>query len=78
MTERPDPAIDEIARRLEAERPVPRPAFRGDLRRSLVADTERPLALGRVRRLVFAYAGSGFCLLAVAAVGLAGVGPLAS
>ena len=78
MTERPDPAIDEIARRLEAERPVPRPAFRGDLRRLLVADSQRPLALGRVRRLVFAYAGSGFCLLAVAAVGLTGVGPLAS
>lgn len=78
MTERPDPALDEVARRLEAERPVPRPGFRGDLRRRLVADSERPLALGRARRLVFAYSGSGFCLLAVAAVGLAGVGPLAS
>ena len=78
MMSDPDPALDEIARRLEAERRMPRPAFRGDLRRLLVASSERPLALGRVRRLVFAYAGSGFCLLAVAAVGLAGVGPLAS
>jgi hypothetical protein len=34
--------------------------------------------LRRVRRLITACAGSGGLLLAIAAVGLAGVGPLAS
>ena len=40
-----------------------------------LADRSQPI---RVRRLIVAYAGLGFCLLAVAAVGLAGVGPLAA
>jgi hypothetical protein len=78
MTDERDPALDETVRRLEAERPVPRPAYRGELRRRLMAEAGRLPQPTRVRRLILAYAGSGFCLLAVAAVGLAGVGPLAA
>lgn len=71
-----NPELDEITTRLEAERPIPRPAFRGDLRRHLVELTgsRRPTPT-RLRLAITAYAGSGTALLAVAAVGLAGVGP---
>jgi hypothetical protein len=67
-----------MGERLERDRPLPRPAFRGDLRRSLMA--ARPgsrVAAGasRWRVLVATYSGLGAVLLAVAAVGLAGVGP---
>jgi hypothetical protein len=78
MTQDHEPELDAIARRLERERPLPRPAFRGELRRRLVAGGARPLSLTRVRRQILAYAGSGFCLLAVAAAGLVGLGPLAT
>jgi hypothetical protein len=64
----------ETARLLEQERPVPRPAFRGELARQLHARSPRPQ---RMRLLIGAYAGSGLALLAVVAVGLAGAGPLA-
>jgi hypothetical protein len=64
------------AERLERDRPLPRPAFRGDLRRSLLAPRRVPAgAAGRWRVLVATYSGLGALLLAVAAVGLAGVGP---
>ena len=67
-----------LATRLEAERPVPRPAFRGDLRRALLgAADRRPAAPARLRLMITAFAGSGTVLLAIATVGLAGVGPLA-
>ncbi len=65
----------ETARLLEEHRPVPRPAFRGQLARRLRTRTSSPYP---VRRLIAAYAGSGFALLLVAAIGLAGVGPLAA
>jgi hypothetical protein len=73
-------AIDRIGERLLAERPAPRAAFRAALRAHLAE-----LAGGRrvawrprrLRALVGAYAGSGVVLLAIAAVGLAGAGPLA-
>lgn len=69
---------DRIAEMLEAERPVPRAAFRGDLRRALLARERRaPQAPPRLRVMIAAYAGSGAVLLAIAAIGLAGVGPLA-
>jgi hypothetical protein len=68
---------DPVAARLRAERPVPRPQFRGDLRRALIAQ-RGPRRPRRLHALIAAYAGSGLCLLAVAAVGVAGVGPLAS
>jgi ferric-dicitrate binding protein FerR (iron transport regulator) len=67
--------LSETARLLEEHRPVPRPAFRGQLARRLRTRSRRPSS---VRRLIAAYAGSGFALLLVAAIGLAGVGPLAS
>ena len=88
--EMPDPERDEVldpklgaaerkrlletARVLERERPVPRPAFRGELARQLRARSTGPR---RVRLLIGAYAGAGLVLLAVVAVGLAGAGPLA-
>jgi hypothetical protein len=64
----------ETARLLERERPVPRPAFRGELARQLRARSPGPR---RLRVLIGAYAGAGLVLLAVVAVGLAGAGPLA-
>jgi hypothetical protein len=82
-----DPALDSrererlagLARRLETERPVPRAAFRGALGRRLLRQLERHRARpGRLRILITAYAGSGLFLLAVAALGVAGAGPLAA
>jgi hypothetical protein len=73
------PELDQIARRLQDERPTPRSAFRRELRRRLLEATERQSArLRRPRILIAAYAGSGSVLLAVAALGVAGVGPLAA
>lgn len=74
-------ALVRTAERLERNRPYPSPAFRGELRRSLLAD-RTPRARARatgpasVRRLIAIYAGSGAALLLVAAVGVAGAGPL--
>jgi hypothetical protein len=76
---RDDDGIDRIETRLEAERPVPRPAFRGDLRRQLVSRAERrSVAPPRLRLLIAGFASSGTVLLAIAAIGLVGVGPLAA
>jgi hypothetical protein len=73
------PELDQIARRLQDERPTPRSTFRRELRRRLLEATERRSAqLRRPRVLIAAYAGSGTVLLAVAALGVAGVGPLAA
>jgi hypothetical protein len=73
------PQLTKVDERLRAERPIPRPAFRGALGRSLLAGLEPSgERLGRVRALVAAYAGSGLCLIAIAAVGVAGAGPFAS
>jgi hypothetical protein len=87
----PDPDRDEIldpklgptertrllqtAHQLEHARPLPRPDFRGKLARRL---RTRPADPERVRMLISAYAGSGLLLLMVVAIGLAGIGPLAS
>ena len=73
-----DHGLDQIAARLERERPVPRAAFRGELGRRLADRSHRQLRSTRPRLLVTAYAGSGALLLAIAAIGLAGVGPLAA
>lgn len=72
-------AIDRVGERLLSERQRPRPAFRAELRAQLSAKAPareqwRPK---RLRVLVAAYLGSGLTLLAVAAVGLSGAGPLA-
>ena len=80
-----DPALDakerdtlaRLSHRLERERPVPRPAFRGSLGRTLARQLEpHRAAPPRLRLLIGAYAGSGLALLAAAAIGVAGVGPL--
>ena len=71
--------FDDIERKLDAERPVPRPAFRGNLRRSLMSAARvRPEPPRRLRLAIAAYAGTGLLLLAIAAVGLAGAGPLSA
>ena len=86
----PDPERDEIleprlppaererllatARLLEQARPRPRPAFRGALARRVSARSAGPQ---RLRVLIGAYAGSGLALLALVAIGLGGLGPVA-
>jgi hypothetical protein len=74
-----DPELDPVARRLEQERPTPRAAFRGELRRRLLQAADlRSARPQRLRFLIAAYAGSGTVLLAIAALGLAGAGPFAA
>ncbi len=75
MNDESDEPID-LEERLTRSRPVPSAAFRGELRRHLVAEAPRQPA--RARMLVAVYAGSGFVLLLIAAVGVAGAGPLAA
>jgi hypothetical protein len=73
------PQLAELARRLERERPLPRAGFRAGLRARLLRSAEeRALVRGRLRLRVAAYAGSGAILLAIAALGVAGAGPLAA
>lgn len=67
-----------IAQRLEAERPVPAAAFRGDLRRALLGHG-RPLSRpARLRLQIALYGSSGFVLLLAGVFSVAGVGPLAA
>lgn len=74
-----EPDLDPIATRLRGERPVPSPGFRGELRRRLLAQARGGSIRPRKLRLLIAvYAGSGALLLATAAIGLTGLGPLAS
>ena len=75
----PEPDLDQVAERLVAERPIPTPGFRANLRRHLLtgAHGHHP-APRRLRLLIGAYAGSGAALLLVVAVGVLGAGPLAS
>ena len=67
----------DVEQTLQRSRPVPHPAFRGELRRRLM---DRPPAGKPVglRGLIVAYGGSGALLLLVAAAGVAGIGPLAA
>jgi hypothetical protein len=71
--------IDQTAERLLDAKPVPRTEFRTTLYAHLSDVRQKPVAWRprRLGRLVAAYAGSGFVLLLVAALGLAGTGPLA-
>jgi hypothetical protein len=72
-------ALARLSARLEHERPVPGAGFRGELRRYLFATPRRSTSLKeRYRLWVASYAGAGALCLAVAAIGLAGVGPFAS
>ena len=74
-----DPELSAVAARLENERPIPAPGFRGELRRRLVAAAERRgTTPERLRLWIAGYATSGTTLLAIAAVGVAGIGPFAS
>ncbi len=93
-----DPALPEnertalagLAERLERDRPLPAPGFRGELWRRLV-ERPRPAAFGpwpgswdggsatpRWRVTALSYAAAGLGCLAVAAAGLAGAGPFAA
>ncbi len=65
-----------MVERLKDERAVPGAAFRGDLRRNLVARLpgHRPRP-ARLNATIAAWAGSGSALFAFAAAGLAGIGP---
>jgi hypothetical protein len=71
--------VDRIGERLLDAKPVPRTEFRTALHAHLSDLKQKPVAWRprRLGRLVAAYAGSGFLLLLVAALGLAGAGPLA-
>jgi hypothetical protein len=74
-----DPAERDLAERLARDRPVPRAGFRADLRSNLLSSARRwESAPPRLRRLIFVYAASGTAMLAVAAVGVIGAGPLAA
>ncbi|HEX8157765.1 MAG TPA: hypothetical protein VF526_10315 [Solirubrobacteraceae bacterium] len=74
-------APDEIVRlaeRLQRERPVPAAAFRGELRRQLLAGGAVHARPRRLRALITGYATAGSLLLLVAAVSAVGGGPLAA
>ena len=74
-----DPQLAEVAGRLERERPLPRAGFRAGLRARLLRTAgEQALVRGKLRLRVAAYASSGIILLAIAALGVAGAGPLAA
>lgn len=72
------PEVDElqsVSERLAATRPLPSPAFRGELQRITVAEAGR---VGSRRRWASLLAGTGTALLAVTVLGLAGIGPFAA
>jgi hypothetical protein len=71
----PDDLI-RLAERLERERPVPSAAFRGGLRRRLLAGETTRSRPARLRLLITGYATAGSLLLVVGAASAAGVGPL--
>jgi hypothetical protein len=77
LGEQPDAdELRETARMLQAARPLPSPAFRGELRRRLkAAGALRPARGLRAKALSFGVAG--VLLLALAGAGVAGSGPLA-
>jgi hypothetical protein len=70
-----DPELNDVAGHLSAKRAVPRPGFRGDLRRRLLADGEPDSVPAGLRRRIAAFAGAGTALVAIAAIGLVGAGP---
>jgi len=67
--------LTETADLLREERPLPQASFRGALARRL---SVAPAPLQGLRLRIAAYAASGALLLAIAGIGLVGVGPLAS
>ena len=71
--------INRVGEWLASQRPVPSPGFRAELhgRLSALADKEMGWRPRRLRLVATAYTGCGLALMAVAAIGLAGTGPLA-
>jgi hypothetical protein len=65
-----------LAERLRDGRPVPSPAFRGDLRRHLLSRAPEMTAPARLRTLIAGYAGAGTLLMLLGALSAAGLGPL--
>ncbi len=65
-----------LAHRLLDERPLPAPAFRGELRRHLESRSHKLRPRTAVRRLIAGYAASGTALMVVGAISAAGAGPL--
>ena len=61
---------DDIAHRLRLERPEPRPAWRGQLRRKLAARNPLPARPSHLRLLVAAYGLSGLALLGLTALAI--------
>jgi hypothetical protein len=66
-----------IEKRLKGARPGLSPGFENELRHHLLNSAGGP-SPQRLRLLIVAYAASGLLLLAIAAIGLASAGPLAS
>lgn len=67
-----------LAERLERERPVPAPAFRGDLRRRLLARGPASSRPAKLRFRIAVALATGFILLGLVGVGVAGTGPFAA
>jgi hypothetical protein len=65
-----------LAERLDRERPVPTAAFRGDLRRRLLAGGAAHRRPARLRLLITGYASAGSALLLIGAASAVGLGPL--
>ena len=77
LGEQPDAdELRETARMLQEARPLPSPAFRGDLAR-LMRATPLPGAMSRWRLKALSLAAAGVLLLGIVGVGVAGSGPLA-
>ena len=71
--------LNEVAERLLDAPPIPRAGFRAELKAHLVEREARGGATWRPKRLgaaIAAYAGGGMTLLALAALGATGAGPL--
>jgi hypothetical protein len=67
-----------LAERLERDRPLPSPAFRGELGRRLLRRRPSEPAAARFRLWVASYTVAGALCLTIAAIGLAGIGPFAA
>lgn len=72
--------FESVTRRLEAGRALPAAGFRGQLRRTLLARANRRGAVAppRLHLRIAASATAGCLLLALAALSVAGAGPLAA
>jgi hypothetical protein len=71
--------MSELDDRLRSERPAPRAAFRGALRRRLLSMSAEGVGQPRqLRLLIAAYGATGVVLLLVAVAGALGAGPFAT